>query len=139
MTVKQDKFLQDPEYIMEKLDCSYSEALDVIKWDNEGIKEEEEKDKARKRQEKAERQANAKPQGVQKSEIELVREVILDLYPTEIFTSKELSKDKRLIQKASELGKAVGRWTPHRLKKLENDGFLVSDKPKGVKYYRVNQ
>ena len=136
---KRDKLIKDAEYIMEKLDCSYSESLDVIKWDTEGVKEEEQKDKEKKKAEREKRKANALPTGVQDSEVELVREVILELYPTELFTSKELSKDKRLIKKAESLGKQVGRWTPHRLKKLETEGFLVSGKPKSVKYYKVNQ
>lgn len=129
--------LTNPEYIMEKLQCTYEEALSVIEYDREGIKEEEEKEKIRKREEKRIKRENAIPTGVQSDEVELVREVIKELYPTELFTSKELSKDKRLIDKASSLGKTVGRWTPHRLKKLEEEGFLISEKPKGVKYYKI--
>lgn len=138
MTKQTTADLTNPEYIMEKLDCSYEDALSVIAWDTEGIKEEEEKDKEKKRAEKEKKRANALPVGVQDAEVELVREVIKDLYPTALFTSKELSKDKRLIDKANSLGKTVGRWTPHRLKKLEGEGFLVSEKPKGVKYYKIN-
>lgn len=131
------KELDNPYYIMEKLQCTYEEALSVIEYDREGIKEEEEKEKVRKREEKRIKRENAIPTGVQSDEVELVREVIKELYPTELFTSKELSKDKRLIDKASSLGKTVGRWTPHRLKKLEEEGFLISEKPKGVKYYKI--
>lgn len=131
------KELDNPHYIMEKLQCTYEEALSVIEYDREGIKEEEEKEKIRKREEKRIKRENAIPTGVQSDEVELVREVIKELYPIELFTSKELSKDKRLIEKASSLGKTVGRWTPHRLKKLEEEGFLISEKPKGVKYYKI--
>lgn len=131
------KDLTNPEYIMEKLDCSYEDALSVIAWDTEGIKAEEEKDKEKKRIEKEKKRANALPVGVQKNQVELVREVILDLYPTELFTSKQLSKDTRVVKMAESLGKSAGRWTPHRLKKLEEEGFLISEKPKGVKYYQV--
>lgn len=125
--------LKNPEYIMEKLDCSYSEALEVIKAD-ENDREAEKLELEEKRVAKKKKQDNALPVGVQPDQLEIVKQAIKDNFKQgEWFTSKQVSKLTVVTKCAEGMGKTSGRWTPHRLKKLE-ENFLTAEAGTPKKY-----
>lgn len=109
------KDIKTPEYIMEKLDCTYEEALDVIEYDKKiagaGAKPVSgevvvEKSKAKKKT------------GIEQEELDKMYDIIVAEIGFEAFQNKHIS---------SPVGEALGlsnRQTPSRLKRMVEQGML---------------
>lgn len=107
-----DKDLKEIDYLVEKLEISIVEAMELIEFDTkeiDGIMKEENK----------ERQANKekpKPKGIQENELDYIMNIIKEKFNGIEFTNKNLytyTADKFSI-----------RQTPSRLKKLVESGKL---------------
>lgn len=113
---KRETERQNPEFIMEKLECTYEEAVDVIAYDS-AI------EKATSKPIEGEvvvaKPAPKKKGGISQEELEGMKEVILATVQYEAFQNKHISGDV-----AKKLGLS-SRQTPSRLKRLAEDGFLV--------------
>lgn len=113
MTRRKD--IQTPEYIMEKLDCSYEEAVDVIEYDKkiEGATTKPiagevvvEKPKAKKKT------------GIEQEELDKMYDIIVTEVGFEAFQNKHVSQ---AIQASIGL---TNRQTPSRLKRMAEQGTL---------------
>jgi len=107
-----EKNLKEIDYLVEKLEISIVEAMELIEFDTkeiDGIMKEENK----------ERQANKekpKPKGIQENELDYIMNIIVEKFSGMEFTNKNLytyTADKFSI-----------RQTPSRLKKLVESGKL---------------
>lgn len=142
------KELNNPYYIMDKLDICYNEAEDVISFDNsKDINKLTDFEKEK----KEEKKALKKPTGIQTFELDFISECISRNYKKDdTFQNKDIHKvvDFHLKIDPSELGKQVlefndgksytVRQTPSRLKKLKELGFLKEVGNSSPKTYSLN-
>lgn len=122
---KREQDRQNPEYLMEKLNCTYEEARDVIAYD--AAIEEAAMDEPVEGEIVVERPAPKKKGGISQEELDEMKVIILATFKYEAFQNKHVS---------GEVGDKMGlssRQTPSRLKRLAEEGFLVEVEPSEVK------